>query len=195
MPLCGLPCMVIVITADPTLLETIAIGPQWLYSIFDFVKPASGCGGERGKEAKRRGRWFPCGGYVYVVVKTTRCVGAGARLGGRRCESTTRRALCWPSGNCNKRQVMGAGRLDPGLKSATEQLCIVSEYRSNEAAPNRVGSRQAGRLVGHIMPEARVESRSENTAKLHKNDRHTLQAPGGGAPQSAAGIIRLKLAP
>ena len=28
-PLCGLPCMVIVITADPTLLETIAIGPQW----------------------------------------------------------------------------------------------------------------------------------------------------------------------
>ena len=132
---------------------------------------------------------------MYVVVKTTRCVGAGARLGGRRCESTTRRALCWPSGNCNKRQVMGAGRLDPGLKSATEQLCIVSEYRSNEAAPNQVGSRQAGRLVGHIMPEARVESRSENTAKLHKNDRHTLQAPGGGAPQSAAGIIRLKLAP
>ena len=75
--------MVIVITADPTLLETID-GPQWLYSIFDFVKPASGCGGGTGKEAERRGRWFPYGGHVCVVVKTTRCVGAGARLGGRR---------------------------------------------------------------------------------------------------------------
>lgn len=114
-------------------------------------------------------------------------------MGGRRCESTTRRALCWPSGNCNKRQVMGAGRLDPGLKSATEQLCIVSEYRSNEAAPNRVGSRQAGRLVALIMPEARVQSLSGNAARLHKNDIDTLST--GGAPQSDAGIIRLKLAP
>ena len=30
-PLCGLPCMVIVITADLTLLETMAIEAQWLY--------------------------------------------------------------------------------------------------------------------------------------------------------------------
>ena len=82
-PLCGLPCMVIVITADPTLLETIDRAHSG-YSVFDFVKPASGCGGGTGKEAERRGRWFPYGGYVYVVVKTTRCVGAGARLGGRR---------------------------------------------------------------------------------------------------------------
>ena len=82
-PLCGLPCMVIVITADPTLLETIDRAHSG-YSVFDFVKPASGCGGGTGKEAERRGRWFPYGGYVYVVVKTTRCVGAGARLGQKR---------------------------------------------------------------------------------------------------------------
>jgi len=30
-PLCGLPCMVIVITADLTLLETMPIEAQWLY--------------------------------------------------------------------------------------------------------------------------------------------------------------------
>ena len=86
-PLCGLPCMVIVITADPTLLETMdgaTRNHRWSHSVFDFVKPASGCGGGTGKEAERRGRWFPYGGYVYVVVETTRCVGAGARLGGRR---------------------------------------------------------------------------------------------------------------
>ena len=73
------------------------------------------------------------------------------------------------------------------MTQASEQLCRVSKCRSNEAAPNRVGSRQAGRLVALIMPEARVQSLSGNAARLHKNDIDTLSSPPGGSTTECCG--------
>ena len=160
-------------------------------SIFDFVKPASGCGGGTGKEAERRGRWFPCGGCVYVVVNPTRCVGAGARLGGRR-EGVGGDA---PSGNCNKRQEMGAGRLEPRPQKR-HRAAVQSVRMPVQLGGALTGRFTAGRQAGWAtMPEARVESHSGKPANCTRMTSTHSPGPPGGAPQSAAGATRLKLAP
>ena len=67
-----------------------------------------------------------CSGKNHSVCRCWGEVGGGEEKG---CE-TTRRV-----GTATKDKKWGPAGLNPGLKSATGQLCRVSEYRSNEAAP------------------------------------------------------------
>ena len=97
-----------------------------------------------------------------------------------------------PSGNCNKRQEMGAGRLEPRPQKR-HRAAVQSVRIPVQLGGALTGRFTAGRQAGWAtMPEARVESHSGNTGKLHKNNVDTLSRPTGESATECCGYYTVE---